>query len=61
MITTENGYIEMQGDITELLTDFTSIIETMHKFMSSNFDEDFANEMITFAGQLAYMTEGECK
>ena len=61
MITTENGYVEMQGDIIELLIDFTSIIESMHKFMSSNFDEDFANEIITLAGQLAYMTEEERK
>ena len=59
MITTKNRQVEMQGNVVELLAEFTSIIESMHKFLSSNFDEDFANEMITLAGLLAYMTDEE--
>ena len=59
MITTKNRQVKMQGNVVELLAEFTSIIESMHKFLSSNFNEDFANEMITFAGQFAYMTDEE--
>ena len=59
MITTKNGQVELQGNVLELLADFKLIIASMHKCLSSNFDEDFANEMITLAGQLAYMTDEE--
>ena len=59
MITTKNRQVEMQGTVVELLSEFTSIIESMHELLSSDFGEGFADAMIALAGRMAYMTDEE--
>jgi hypothetical protein len=59
MIKTNKGKVKIKGTGAELLTDFTVIVNAMHKDISEEFDEKFAKDLLTNAFELAFLSKEE--
>lgn len=51
--------VVIESGLIELLDEFTSIVKAVHTKMAEEFDEEFADMMITMCGQLAYSNDQE--
>ena len=61
MIRYEKGQGEIEGRLDEILTEFTAIINHVHKILEAHLGEKAANELIATAGRVAFMPEEELK
>lgn len=51
--------VEIRGDVTDILADFTSIIDSIHARLLQEMPEDIVNELIVMCGKLAYADSDE--
>ena len=57
MIRYKNGQGEIEGNLEEILTEFTAIIKHVHEILEKHLGEKAANELIATAGRVAFMPE----
>lgn len=59
MINTEKGSIHVKGSTTELLTDLSIIIKSLHDNLSKDLGPEISKEMITEAVNVGFLSEDE--
>lgn len=60
MIISDDGRVTIRGDVLEIMTDVSSIIQAMHKtFTESDYDEEQSREIIATCGRLAFASQKE--
>lgn len=60
MITSsKNGGVTIDGNVGEILNDFTNVIRAVHEIIKDNYNEETAREVIAFAGRVAFVAIDE--
>lgn len=59
MIKTENGHIEANGTLIELMADLSVIIRNLYKDIAEETDESFAKETINEAVKAGFLSDEE--
>ena len=59
MIFSENGHVEIKGNVSKVMVDATCLLHSLYQTFSDKFGKEIANEKLVEIGRLAVMTDEE--